>query len=158
LTLPGSLNGTYYIVACANGNNLVNESNTTNNCAASAAFTVTVAPDFTESGVGISGTIANGGTIQVTDTTSDIGGAAGGSTTYLYLSNSPTSTGSYLGAHGVGALAANGSSTAQTSVRLLTGLTLNHTYYIVACANGNNAVTESNTTNNCSGTPFSVTH
>ena len=38
LTLPTSLNGTYYVIACANYNGRIVESNTTNNCTASAAF------------------------------------------------------------------------------------------------------------------------
>jgi hypothetical protein len=157
LTLPAGLSGTYYIVACANGNNLVSESTTANNCSGSA-FTVTALPDFTESGISIAGTIANGGTIQVTDTTNNIGtGASGGSTTDIYLSSSPTSPGSFLGGHGVGGLASNGGSTTTTTVHLMTGIPLNHTYYIVACANANNLAKESNMTNNCSGVAFSVT-
>ena len=158
LTLPSGLSGTYYIVACANGNRLATESNVNNDCSASAAFTVSTLPDFTESGVSIAGTIANGGTIQVTDTTNNVGSAAPGSTTDIYLARSATSTGSYLGGHGVPALAANASSTATTAVRLPTGIPVNTTFYIVACANGNNQVKESNTNNNCSGVAFTVTH
>ena len=41
LTLPSNISGTYYVIACANYAGTVVESNTTNNCTASAPFTVT---------------------------------------------------------------------------------------------------------------------
>jgi hypothetical protein len=158
LTLPSGLSGTYYLVACANGNGLATESNLTNNCSASTAINVVYLPDLTESSVTVAGTIANGASVQVTDVTTDLGAAAGGSTTYIYLSMNPTTTGSYLGGHGVGPLATNGSYSATTTVKLPTGMEVNSKYYLVACANANNQVAESSTTNNCSGVAIVVTH
>jgi hypothetical protein len=158
LTLPSGLSGTYYLVACANGNGLATESNLTNNCSASTAINVVYLPDLTESSVTVAGTIANGASVQVTDVTTDLGAAAGGSTTYIYLSMNPTTTGSYLGGHGVGPLATNGSYSATTTVKLPTGMAVNSKYYLVACANANNQVAESSTTNNCSGVAIVVTH
>jgi len=64
----------------------------------------------------------------------------------------------YYGGPVISNVAANASSTATTAVRLPTGIPVNTTFYIVACANGNNQVKESNTNNNCSGVAFTVTH
>jgi hypothetical protein len=102
--------------------------------------------DLVENSVSATGTLAGGNSVQVTDAAGNVGTAAApASTTYLYLSQSPTSAGTYLTGHGVPSLAVNGNSVSTTTVTLPPGLM--GTYYIVACANGNNQVTESNTTN-----------
>ncbi len=151
LTLPAGIAGTYYIVACANaGYTPIKESNTTNNCSASAAITLASA-DLDETAVSVTGSLASGGAIQVTDTVSNLVGVAPVSTTWFYLATSATAqSGTYLGSRSVPSLTAPNSNTATTSLTLPTGIA--GTYYIVACANaGYSPFTESNRTNNCFG-------
>ena len=156
LTLPAGLNGTYYVVACANSAyGGFAESNRANNCSGSAAIVV-AGPDLAESAVSVTGTLASGGAIQVTDTATDSGGTAPASTTYFYLTTSAAAqSGSYLGGRGVPSLATGISSTATTNLTLPAGL--KGTYYIVVCANSGSATfVESNRANNCSGSAAMV--
>ena len=157
LTLPTNITGTNYVLACANGNNGVVESNTANNCTASAAFTVAGADLIVSSVTGPVSGIA-GGAISVTDTTNNQGGgAATASYTYFYLSTDGKTKGTQLGNRNAGALAAGAGSTATTSLTLPTNIT--GTNYVLACANGNNGVVESNTANNCTASAaFTITH
>jgi MBG domain-containing protein/Big-like domain-containing protein/VCBS repeat protein/CARDB protein len=158
LTLPINLNGTYYLIACANYNNGLVESNTANNCTASASFTLAGA-DLTESGVTVLTTTAVlGGSVQVADTaqTAVTGGSAGASLTGFYLSVNGTSKNYYIGNRSVGALTPGGSSvSASTTLTLPTSL-IGGNYYVVACANYNNSLVESNTANNCTASSNTV--
>jgi hypothetical protein len=150
LVLPTGLSGTYYIVACANSGSSFAETNKTNNCSGSLAMTIASA-DLGESGVSVTGTLASGGAIHVTDTTTDsVLGATPSSSTYFYLATtSGAQTGTYLGNRSVASLAPGASSSATTSMTLPTGL--KGTYYVVACANsGSSAFVETNKANNCS--------
>jgi hypothetical protein len=147
MTLPTNIIGTYYVLACANGNNGVVESNTANDCTASGAFTVAGA-DLIESSVTGPASGVAGGTISVTDTTTNQGGAvANASYTYFFLSSDGKTKGTELSYRSMGSLAAGASSTATTSMTLPTNII--GTYYVLACANGNNGVVESNTANDC---------
>ncbi len=149
LTLPTNLTGTYYVIACADYNNAVTESNT-NNCTASAPFTVAGA-DLIENAVSILTTApALGGAVQVSDTVLNQGaGIAGSSDTAFYLSTNGTTKGAYLGYRSVGSLNPGASSGPVTTTLTLPANTSAGVYYVIACANFNNAVTESNTANNC---------
>jgi hypothetical protein len=155
LTLPTGIAGPYYIIACANsGGSMFTETNRANNCS-SGAFTV-IGPVLAESGVSVTGNFVNGGTIQVTETVTDTVAPVPASTTQFYVASSVATaktSGSYIGSRGVPTLAVNGTSTATTTMTLPMGFPKN-TYYIVACANGNNAVPEESTSSNCSGVPI----
>jgi hypothetical protein len=147
LTLPTGLSGTYYVVACANAFAPFAETNKANNCSPTAAITIAAA-DVSESGVTVSGTLASGGTIQVTDTVTDSVAAAPSSVTYFFLTTSATAqTGTTLGNRHVASLPSGTSSTATTTMTLPTGLS--GTYYVVACANAFAPFPETNTANNC---------
>ncbi len=150
LTLPNNLSGTYYVIACANYNNAVVESNMANNCSASGSFTVAAA-DLVESAVNVlTASPQSGGSLQVSDTAiNQGGGSASGSLTGFYLSSNGTTKGSYLGYRYVGVLAPAAVSGPVTTTLALPN-NLSGTYYVIACANYNNAVVESNMANDCS--------
>jgi sugar lactone lactonase YvrE len=149
LTLPTSLSGTYYVMACANYNNAVSESNTANNC--TAAQIMVAGADLIESAVSIlTTTPALGGSVQVSDTALNQGGGiAGMSTTGFYLSANGTTKGTYLGYRYVGTLNAGANSGAVTTTLTLPASMTGGNYYVIACANYSNGITESNTANNC---------
>ena len=151
VTLPTNINGSYYVLVCANGSNAVVESNTANDCTATAQFNVAGA-DLIETGVSYSGTAASGATIQVTDTAKNQGVvAAPGSVTYFYLSSDGVTKGAVLTVRSVPALLAGASSgPVTTNVKLPTKI--NGSYYVLVCANGSNAVVESNTANDRTAT------
>jgi subtilase family serine protease len=148
LTLPTSLNGAYYIMACADYSNLVAEANKANNCMASAQITIAGA-DLVESSFTAPATAASGGSVQVSDTVTNQGlGNAGGSTTGFYLSTNGTTKGTYLGYRYIGVLSPGGTSgPATTTLTLPTNLS--GTYYLIVCANYNNGIVETSTSNNC---------
>ena len=151
LTLPVNLNGTYYVMACANYNGGIAESNTVNNCTPTAAFAVTGA-DLVENGVSLLTTAPqSGGSVQVSDTVlNQGGGTAATSTTGFYLSTNGVTKGTYLGYRYVGGLGPNVTSTAATALTLPANLL--GTYYVIACANYNGGMVESNTANDCTPT------
>ncbi len=157
MTLPGNLTpGTYYVGAIANSNGQVTESNTSNNTDDVVSITVTAPPepDLTAY-VALSNTqVGAGGSLAVSLYDINLGnGAAGASTTALYLSTSPTinSSDTLLTTTSVGSLAPLGASgyydLQNLSVTLPGNLTPG-TYYVGAIANSNGQVTESNTSNN----------
>ncbi len=149
MTLPANTTGTNYVLVCANNSNSpIVETNTANNCTASAAFTVAGA-DLIESSVTGPSTGVAGGTISVTDTTNNQGGgAASASYTMFYLSADGKTKGSMLTYRSVAALASGASSTATTSMTLPANTT--GTNYVLVCANnGNSPIVETNTANNC---------
>jgi PKD repeat protein len=129
------------------------------NLGASSTATVTVTvtsatqsqqPDLTESKVSVTGTFASGGIIRVTDTTSNIGGAAPASMTWFYLAGSPTAqSGTFMDSRVVYSLGSGSSNTATTEMTLPSRLS--GTYYVVACANSGLGIKESNYANDCSG-------
>jgi hypothetical protein len=149
LTLPTSVTGSYYVMACANYNNGITESNTANNCTA-AQITVAGA-DLIESAVSIlTTTPALGGSVQISDTTLNQGGGiAGMSTTGFYLSTNGVAKGTYLGYRYVGTLNASTSSGAVTTTLTLPSSMSGGNYYVIACANYNNGIVESNSANDC---------
>ncbi len=152
LTLPANLLGTYYVIACANYNGGMVESNTANDCTPTAAFAVAGA-DLVESSVSLLTTAPqSGGSVQVSDTVLNQGGGnAAASTTGFYLSTNGTTKTTYLGYRYVGGLGANATSAATTTLTLPANLA--GTYYVIACANYNNGIVESNTANNCTASP-----
>lgn len=159
LSLPLNLAGQYYVVACANDNGGVTETNTANDCAASTAFSITGA-DLTVTAVSTNPALAvpSGTAVAITDITSDAMAPAEASSTSYYLSQTPnlvTGASSVLGTRSVPALAASASSQGSLNVTIPISTTPG-SYYLFACANSNNAVVEGNVNNNCASIPVVV--
>jgi subtilase family serine protease len=155
LTLPAYLSVTanYFIIACADATNIVAETNETNNCTASNAFT-SLGADLVETSVSVPPTAS--GSISLTETLANNGASlAGSSATYFYLSPDGVTQGQNLGHRVVGPLAPGAASTATTTLSLPVSLT--GTAYVIACADVGNHVPESNETNDCtSSNAFTV--
>jgi len=146
--LPLNLNGTYYIIACADDTNAVVESNETNNCSFSAGVAISGA-DLAETAVFPTTTPGAGTTIVISDTASNKGGGnAGASWTRFYLSTNGTTKTTMLGSRSVPALNA-GATSGPVNTNVTLPLNLNGQYFVIACADDTNAVVESNETNNC---------
>jgi subtilisin family serine protease len=109
-------------------------------------------PDLTESSVNPLGTLAAGKSTQVSDTTVNRGaGNTVSSTTRHYLSSTVSSTPAGVllsGSRAVPALAAGSSSTG-TATLTVSPYVPAGSYYVLACADANNYVAESNENNNC---------
>jgi len=144
--------GSYYLLACADDSRYVMESNENNNCASSSGTLLVEGPDLMESSVTVNGPLVLGRTAQVTDTTRNQGVAgAGSSTTRYYLSKTVggVPTGILLaGPRLVPALAAGGFSTGTATVTISPYAPAGN-YYVLACADANRYVAESNENNNC---------
>lgn len=148
VTLPMNLNGQYFVIACADDTNAVVESNETNNCLASGAIQVSGA-DLVEASVYPPSTAAAGGTMSVIDTvTNQGGGNASNSWTRFYLSTNGTAKGTVLGTRTVPALIA-GAGSGPVTTNLTVPMNTSGVYWVIACADDTNVVTESNETNNC---------
>jgi len=140
--------GTHYLIAVADVENTVGESNETNNTTTTPI--AIVGPDLIVSALSAPSRANDGNTIAVTVTTMDQGTAtAVASTTSYYWSKDNTyQTGDALiGSRSVGELSAGFSDTWSTSWRIPRG-TAKGTYYIIARADAGNAVDETNETNN----------
>ena len=88
--------------------------------------------------------------MQVSDTMLNQGsGIAGSSLTGFYRSTNGTTKGTYLGYRSIGTVNAAGTSGPVTTTLTLPASTSAGTYYVIACANYNNGLVESNTANNC---------
>jgi len=96
----------------------------------------------------------------VSDTTKNQGtGSAAASTTRYYLSTTSSKTGSSVlmsGSRSVAALAAGASSSGSVIVTVPSGVTKT-IYYVVACADDNSVVNESNESNNCKASSGRIT-
>ena len=149
LSVPATVaTGTYFIVARADNANAVAEANESNNLAFSSA--IRIGPDLTQGTTTAPATGGSGRSIVIGDTAKNTGGgAAGASTTGLYLSTSVTLTASatQLGARSVPPLAPGASDTASTAVILPANLATG-TYYVIASADVGNQVLETSETNN----------
>ena len=157
VTIPAATTpNTYFLLACADDQNAVAESNEGNNCIATATATVTVArPDLVEATATTNPPApvrAPGTTFAVTDTVQNVGPAASGtSTTRYYLSlDGLKSAGDTLltGSRGVPALAAGASHSGTVNVTIPPTTPLN-TYFLLACADDLSVVAETNEGNNC---------
>src|SRR5437667_8021 len=148
VTIPaGTTAGNYYIIAKADANNVVPETNEANNL---YYWYIQVGPDLVISTLSAPSTGGAGRTFTITDTTKNQGaGAAGASTTGFYLSASTVLDASavLLGSRAVPALAAGATSSGSTTVTIPAG-TATGNYYIIAKADANNVVAETNKGNN----------
>jgi len=146
--------GTYYLLACADDQAVVAESNEANNCIASAAQVQVTRPDLMETSVSDPpALVALGGSFSVTDTVVNRGAlGARASTTRYYFSTDTTKHGGYdmplTGTRPVPALEPGAVSTGTVTVTVPTTTTVG-TYYLLACADGQAVVAESNEANNC---------
>jgi subtilase family serine protease len=143
-TAPGS----YYILAIADDGNAVAESNETNN---TKSAQIKLSPDLLVSSLSVPTKAAPGGTFSATDTTKNQGqGTAGATTTRFYLSPTSTfnpATATELGSRAVALLASGASGSGSTSLTIPAG-TATGSYYILARADADGAVAETNETNN----------
>jgi subtilase family serine protease len=150
LIIPtGTAPGTYYLLARADADNVVSEAQESNN--GNYAF-FQVGPDLTISALTAPSTASAGSAITIADTTGNQGGgAAGASTTRFYLSTNTTFDAGdvSLGARAVPALSAGASSSGSTSVTILAG-TAGGTYYLLARADADGAIAETQESNNTS--------
>lgn len=154
VTLPSSAAGKYFLLACANDTNIVAESDTSNNCAA-AAITITGA-DLAETLNAVPTTAIAGTSIQITDTTSNVGlGAAAWSITRFYLNTTPVRGGTLVATRSIAKLAA-GEVSGPANTTFTVPSYSDGAYYLVACANDTNTVVESVNANNCAASPIGV--
>jgi subtilase family serine protease len=148
LTLPSDIApGSYFIIASADSDHAISEALETNNWKSSGL--VRIGPDMTVSVLTVPALAGPGGSIVVSDTTTNAGGgAAGASVTQFYLSTNGTleATDTLLGSRGVAALGAATSEPASTTL-VLPSLPAGQ-YYILAKADGTNVVAEFSETNN----------
>ena len=149
LTVPATATvGNYYLLAKADANLAIAESNENNNVKTGSV--IPIGPDLIVSALTVPATAAAGGSISFTDTTKNQGGgAAASSGTSFYLSANVLldGTDTLLSTRTVGALAPGLSDSATTMLNIPAD-TVAGTYYIVAKADGPGAVTETQESNN----------
>jgi len=150
LTIPASTaSGTYYVIAVADSGNANVEASETNNTKTSST-TIRVGPDLVVSALTVPAAAGAGAAIQVTDTTTNSGGGdAAATTTGFYLSVNAflDNTDVLLGVRAAGALTAGAGSSGTTSLTIPAG-TATGVYYVIAVADYNMQVGETNETNN----------
>jgi subtilase family serine protease len=149
VTIPaGTVTGTYFLIAQADGGGVIAETSEANN---SRFGSVRVGPDLAVTNLVAPASAVAGAAISVTDTVANQGGgAAGASTTRFYLS-----TDLVLGAADVqldggrlaGPLAPDATSTGQAAVTLPAGIAPG-VYFLIAKADGDEAIVETLETNN----------
>jgi len=147
VTIPsGTTGGTYYIIAKADDEDGISESNEYNTkvrpIKIGSDLVISVLTVPTKGGAGLS--------INITDITKNNGpDSAGASQTAFYLSNDTTLdvSDTLLGSRSVGSLEAGASSTGTTTVTIPT-TTAPGIYYIIAKADNGNAVSETKEFNN----------
>ncbi len=139
--------GSYYLIAKADADGAVPESNEADNARADA---IKLGSDLQLAVLRAAASVLVGGTVTVTDTTKNLGpGATPASRTLFYLSidNKLDAGDVLLGARDVGPLADHASSTAATPL-VIPGGTAKRKYFILAVADGDLAIAELNEANN----------
>ncbi|MBI4489335.1 MAG: SBBP repeat-containing protein [Deltaproteobacteria bacterium] len=147
--------GTYYIIAKANANDALLETNNGNN---TKYKLIKIGPDLRVTALSAPSAATVGSTISVKDTTKNVGGgSAGASTTKFFLSknNSLGSTDVFLDSRSVPSLAPGQAKSGTTSVTIPPG-TAPGTYYIIAKADGGNVVSELIESNNTKSKSITV--
>lgn len=146
IVLPGVSAGTWYLLAVADDERAVVETQETNNV---RSATVLVGPDLTIASLVSPFSATAGGTITVTDTVRNAGPTdAGPSTTRFYLSSNAVLDAAdlLLAGREVAALGAGLTSAGPTGLTLPAGIS--GTYYLFVVADGAGAVAEASETNN----------
>ena len=139
--------GRHYVIAKADDLDVLFEASETNN---TRSRSVQVGPDLDVSSFTVPSEVAAGGTISVTDTVTNVGGSAspGSSTTFYLSANSSLSAEDVLlGSRVVPALAA-GAANAGSKDLTIPSTTGTGSYYVIAMADGNDAILETSETNN----------
>jgi subtilase family serine protease len=148
VALPAGIGtGSYYILARADANDEVDESQEGNN---TTARLIQVGPDLTVTNLTGPTTAAPGATITVGDTTRNQGGdTAVASTTAFYLSSNSTfdAADAPLGSRPVPALAPGAMHAVSTNLVIPAGTT-SGSYFLIAVADGNDVIAEAIETNN----------
>jgi len=148
VTIPaGTATGNYYIIAKADADNVVAETNKGNNL---YYWYIQVGPDLVISALSAPSTAAVGATLTITDTTKNQGGGGADSTTtrfYLTASTVLDASAAVLGSRAIPALAAGATNSGSTTVTIPAG-TATGNHYIIAKADADNVVTETNKGNN----------
>ena len=155
--LPAGLTaGTYYVIAKADADLIVEETSEANNTAARA---VSLGPDLVVSALQVPPALAAGSLVAITDTTKNQGGGpTGPSTTRFYLSTNTTLDAADLlldGSRAIPALAGGASSAGSTSVTLPSDLQPG-TRYVIAKADADGAVGETSEANNTAARAVSI--
>jgi hypothetical protein len=147
-TIPSDYRGTYYIIAVADVDGVVPETDETNN-ALTGNQIIIGAPDFVMKSVSGPTSASTGETITVSDTVSNEGGTVDLFSVVFWLStdNVITASDTYIGYRNVNNLPSGGTSSANTTVTIPTSLSPG-TYYIGATADPEQFVGESDETNN----------
>ncbi len=157
VTIPATAGGQFFVIAKANADGAVAETDTSNNTASSGL--VKVGADLVISIGSAPATAGPGAAISVTDTTRNLGAAAAGaSTTRFYLSADAVLDASdvALGTRAVPALAASGGvSTGSTSLTIPTTIAAGN-YFIIARADADGAVVEMDEANNTASRAIAI--
>jgi hypothetical protein len=148
----GVPDGSYFVMACADRNNTVPESDNRNNCAAAGPIAVTGADLVVDAVDEPPGTLVVGSSFSLGDTTRNAGTAGvSASLVGYYLSLTPSRGPSALRLNGqrrqTGPVAPGATSTG--SVRVTVPAVPAGSYYLVACADVSSQVAESDDDNNC---------
>jgi subtilase family serine protease len=156
LTIPSSTpTGTHYLLALADGDHRVLETNESNNM---AFRSLAVGGDLRVTALTLPAMSGPGVAITVSDTTANQGSGPIGATTtmYYFSTNSWFDSGDVmLGGRSVPALAAGVSHTGSATVTVPPDLTAG-TYYVIARADGSNAEAETKENNNDYARAFQV--
>jgi len=148
VTIPSTVAaGTWYLIAQSDSSDEVVETNEGNN---TSSRIIQIGPDLTVSALSVPYTSGAGQSMTITETTRNQGGQpAAESVTQFYLSSDTTLRGTYfdIGSRTVPALDPGGSSSAST-VATIPPETANGIWYLIAKADGPDALVETNETNN----------
>jgi subtilase family serine protease len=145
---PGTASGTYYVLGVADSNKAVTETSETNNARSSSS--IRIGPDLIVTTVAAPSSAVAGTTISASDTTKNQGGdTATPSGTHFYLSTNSSFDANdvLLGTRPVPSLAPGLSDTGSVVVSIPASTSAG-AYYIIAKADGNNAIAEVTETNN----------
>jgi subtilase family serine protease len=153
--------GRYYLLACADDTGRVTEQNESNNCVASATPVDVTRPDLVATEVGNPPAVAaRGARFSVTDTVANQGGiAVRSSVSRYYLSANPEKgAGDTLlkGTRSVPALAPGATSTKAATLTVPANAPVGG-FYLLACADDTELVSESVEANNCIASTAKVT-
>ncbi|MGH6693521.1 MAG: CARDB domain-containing protein, partial [Gammaproteobacteria bacterium] len=154
VTVPAATpTGFYHVLACADGTGQVIESSEPNNCRASAGLVRVTVPDLMETALSDPPASAQaGGSFSASDTVANQGlASSSSSTTRYYLSTDTVSDASDValsGSRSISTLSAGVSSSGNATVTI-PSTAPGGSFRLLACADGNQVVFESNEANNC---------
>ncbi|MGH7320243.1 MAG: CARDB domain-containing protein, partial [Candidatus Rokuibacteriota bacterium] len=143
----GTAPGSYYIIAKADGENLLVEATETNN---TKTRLIKIGPDLKVSALSAPSSAAAGATIAVTDTVKNLGGgSAGPSTVRFFLSTDAIldAGDAVLGSRGVPGLVPGAASSGPTTVTIPPG-TPAGPYFVLGVADADHIVSETSESNN----------